>query len=425
VSRVTDKSARTPQAPDRSKVFYVFGRIPSKSLNIGGFSGVEPEFFDFERHKGTPRATFEKSRFALRGGSRSPLHDAFKMKGKVIMQLRYMATIPLALAFLSATALTVGCGDSSSPATTVVSLSISDAPAGEVDEVAVTIDRIVFTQPGDDIEIEEFVNNDDPEGDLLDTVTIDLLDYQGMASILVIEGLELEVGEYQNMILYVLDEDTDLSWVVEAGETERKDLKVPSGRLQLGRFEVEDVGEQNFVIEFNLTQSLVYRPGASDMYNLTPRGVRIVDVEAAVIVAGAVDPTLFDGESPCDEKVDPELGNVVYLYEGHGHETDTLGDLFDPEIDTDAAAELIPPFASEPVSGDGDFVFSYLPAGDYTLGFSCDAEDDDPEFDDGIVIPTPDGEVHEVSLEPGDEFTCNFPVSEGDCTEDMGGGVEG
>ncbi len=377
-------------------------------------------------HESTLCATFEMSNFASWDGSRLPSRAALQSKGHVSMQLRTLVTSLLASMLLLASAVTIGCGDSSSPATTVVSFSISDAPVGELEEVVITIDRMVVRPRGgdDDIVIEEFTDSNDPDGDLLDTVEIDLLEYQGMERILVVEDLVLEVGDYQNLILEVLDEDTDLSWVVEDGDTERKELKVPSGRLQLGGFEVDDVGVQNFVIEFDLTRAMTYNPGP-DRYILTPRGVRIVDVEAAVIVAGEVDPTLFDGESPCDEKSDPEVGNVVYLYEGHGLETDALGDVFDPEIDTDAAAELIPPFASEQVAEDGTYVFSYLPDGDYTLAFSCDAENDDPDVDDGIVIPTPDGEVREISPEPGDELTCDFPVSGDDCTEPIDGGIEG
>jgi hypothetical protein len=64
----------------------------------------------------------------------------------------------------------------------------------------------------------------------------------------------------------------------------------------------------------------------------------------------------------------------------------------------------------ETVAEGGTSLFSYLPAGDYTLAFSCDAVDDDPEFDDGILVPSPDEEYVEVSTSPGERWACDFPV---------------
>ncbi len=326
--------------------------------------------------------------------------------------LHRIFTHPLlaALSIVAAALITVSCGGSSTP-TTLVSFSVSDAPVGDLEAVVITIDRVIVNQPGDDIVIDEFPN-EDPAGDPTDTITIDLLDYQGLDKLLIVDGIELKVGDYQNLRLSIV-EGIDDSYVVEEGGAVKL-IKQPSGELKLGKFEVENVGVQAFVIEFNLETSMTYNPGP-DRYILKPRGVRIVDVETAALLDGTVDPALFDGESPCDEKAAPELGNVVYLYRGHGLDADALGDLFDPELDEDAAATLAAPFAAERAASDGAYSFSYLPAGDYTLAFSCDAEEDDPEYDDGIVIPTPSGELREVSLEPAEALTCDFPVASGDC----------
>ncbi|MCH8884926.1 MAG: hypothetical protein IIA41_15715 [SAR324 cluster bacterium] len=49
----------------------------------------------------------------------------------------------------------------------------------------------------------------------------------------------------------------------------------------------------------------------------------------------------------------------------------------------------------ETVAADGTYLFSYLPAGDYTLAFSCNAFDDNPDFDDHILIPAPEEELIE------------------------------
>ena len=68
------------------------------------------------------------------------------------------------------------------------------------------------------------------------------------------------------------------------------------------------------------------------------------------------------------------------------------------------------------VEADGSYVIGYLPAGDYTLAFSCDATVDNPEVDDGIMIPSPEDEFFEVSTSPGDRWSCDFGVPDDGCT---------
>jgi hypothetical protein len=300
--------------------------------------------------------------------------------------------------------------------TTLVSFAVSDAPIGSLEAVVITIDRVTLNRPGDDVVIDEFPA-EDPEDDPVSTIQVDLLDYQGLDSALIVDGVELEVGDYQNLRLSIVDEDIDASYVIEEGGA-RKPIKVPSHELKLGRIRVEATGVQTFVVEFDLQRAMTYNPGppGPDRYILKPRGVRVVDVAAAALLDGVVDPSLFDGEAPCSEKLDPGIGNVVYLYRGHGLDPAELGDLFYPAVDDQAAMSLVAPYASEvAAAADGAYTFSYLPPGDYTLAFSCDAEGDDADLDDGIVIPTPSGELREISLSAGAELTCDFPVASGDC----------
>lgn len=319
-------------------------------------------------------------------------------------------SLQLAAAGLAASFVALAC--SSDPSTTEVSLLVSDAPVGDLAAVVVTIDRITFNRAGSDVVIDSFPD-DDPDLPDTDTIQIDLLQVQGLDYVIVADGVETPVGRYQNMRLEIIDDDIDASYVEEEGGA-RKPLKVPSGELKLGGFEVLDEGVQTFVLEFNLPRAMTYNPGP-DRYILKPRGVRIVDVARAALLAGVVDDDLFDSEPPCDGKIDAALGNAVYLYDGHGLDHGALGDAFDPEIDTDAAAAWIEPVASEPVGEDGAYLFAYLPPGDYTLAFSCDALDDDADIDDGIVIPAPAGQVVEVSLGEAEQVSCDFPLVAGEC----------
>jgi hypothetical protein len=319
------------------------------------------------------------------------------------------------LALLTALPLLLGAC-SSGDGTAELTLVISDAPVGDLASVTITIDQITLNRPGTDVVIDSFPN-EDPDLRDTDTITIDLLEVQGLDNVLVVDGIEVPVGEYQNMRLSIIDEDIDASWVEEVGGA-RFPIKVPSEELKLGRFEVLDEGVQTFVLEFNLAKALTFNPKqnpSASRYILKPRGVRIVDVGRAALLGGNVDDDLFDGEPPCDGKVDPAVGNMVYLYQGHDLDLEALGDNFDPELDPTAAATLAEPYAAETVGEDGAYLFAYLPAGAYTVAFSCDAIDDDADLEDGIVIPSPEGQAAEISLDEGEALSCDFPLVGGQC----------
>jgi len=168
-------------------------------------------------------------------------------------------------------------------------------------------------------------------------------------------------------------------------------------------------------MEFGLRKAMTYNPGP-DRYILKPRGVRVIEVARGTSIEGIVDADLFNGAPPCDGKTDPLDGNVMYLYQGTGLDPADFADDFNPELDpAAAAASYLEPFATETVAIDGSYLFSYLPAGNYTLAFSCDAIDDDPDFDDDIIIPSPEGELVEVVMSPGERWACDFAIGEDGC----------
>jgi hypothetical protein len=174
---------------------------------------------------------------------------------------------------------------------------------------------------------------------------------------------------------------------------------------------------QVFVIEFDLRKAMTYNPGSKDRYILKPTGVRVLDVAAAANISGDVGSALFSGNSsvPCIDKDDVNGGNVIYLYQGHNLAADNLADNFDRILDADAPDTAIAPYTSQKVAADGSYAISSLPAGNYTLAFSCQAENDIPDMLDGIVIPSPETEILELSLGEGESKTCNLPLVGGDC----------
>ena len=313
-----------------------------------------------------------------------------------------------------------GGGDtSSSPGT--VSLGLSDAPVGDLSEVVITIDGIELRRKdGDDCDDETesddcaYIDHFTDEGDVVDTVQVDLLKLQGSDNKIIVEEIELEAGEYDQLRLSVIDEDTNYSWVKEKATGDAlKLLKVPSGELKLGGFTVESGGVQVFIIEFNLHKAMTYNPGppGPDRYILKPRGVRVVDVETAASISGEVSSELLNGTPPCDVNV----GNVIYLYQGHDLDVDNLADNFDSDEDDLAPDTAIAPYASEIVAADGSYEIAYLAPGNYTLAFTCEAEEDDSEVWDDIVIPSPDTQIIELEIAEGGTRVCNLPIADGFC----------
>lgn len=333
----------------------------------------------------------------------------------------------VALASLLTLAACGGGSVSDGEAETRVSILFSDAPVEDAAKVVVTVDSITFSPVnGDDIVVETFTSNELGIVDA-DTFTIDLLEVQGNDNRLVLDSVMLPVGDYKNIRIGILDEDVNLSYVEEVSTGALKPIKVPSDELKLGSFTVGEFSTQTFVIEFGLRQSLVYNPGppGKDRYILKPRGVRVIDLEDASTVMGLVDIDALHAFAPCAAKPDSQVGNMAYLYAGHGLDPTLLGDVFVREADAlpgedfdpNVADDVIAPVVAVEVEGGNvnGYLFSYLQSGDYTLALSCVAENDDPVIFDAIDIPAPVTEIIEISLGVEENLSCDFPLVNGAC----------
>ncbi|GGE75489.1 DUF4382 domain-containing protein [Shewanella carassii] len=276
------------------------------------------------------------------------------------------------------------------PNTAKVSFAVSDAPVDSAEKVVVAFDKIELVREGQDNILLEVSG---PNGE--DYRQLDLLEYQGSDSALILSDAELEVGTYSQLILHVDDTSAELSYVID--ETGQVELKQPSDKLRLGSFEVDSTGVQRFTIEFDLRRSLVENKNGQ-RYNLKPHGVSIVNNATVASLSGEVDINLFNaGECAADS------GNFVYLYPGHDLDPALLTDNLDPDVNQNAVPEgAVVPYNSVEVEYEagnfGKYAFGFIPAGDYTVAFSCSAENDNPEQYDGLVIPNPAPQLHQVTL---------------------------
>ena len=319
------------------------------------------------------------------------------------------------IVFLSA--LISACGSPSTDSetnTSDVSIRFSDTPVDDLDVVMISVDKLIFNRSGEDIVIDTFTSE---ELNIIDSDTfqLNLLDFQGLESSLVLDSVILPVGDYQNLRIAV--EVGENTYVQESGSTEHKELKVPSGELKLGSFSVSNLSSQTFVIEFGLRQAMTYNPGPK-RYILKPRGVRIVRLADASSISGNVDLTT----PSCLPTEDSTLVNIAYLYKGHDLDASLLGDVLVREeeldsseskipgtdYDSEVADNIIAPIVSSAIEANGNYFFSYLNEGNYTVAISCNSQEDNATIYDGITIPTPAGHIVELSLEKESNMSCDF-----------------
>ncbi|MCB1703519.1 MAG: DUF4382 domain-containing protein [Halioglobus sp.] len=305
--------------------------------------------------------------------------------------------------------------DDGNPA--LLSLGLSDSLPEDLTEVVIKVDAITLRRSGvEDVVIDTFTIDGLAN---VDSFQVDLLEYQGVKQLLVIEDLELAPGTYSGLSITILASSVNESYVQQADNDERKALRVSTGFQSLPGFQLVS-GSQTYTVEFGLGQALEY-DDATDTYLMTTNGVRIEDNTTAARLSGTVDSDLFDSVVPCSEKGTPTKGNRVYLYEGTRLLAENLADVFTSQSDTAAPDNAIAPFAVASMVID-DFTenwkysFGFIPAGSYTIAFACDTEADDAVNYNGLTIPLPIDQKYEITLTEGQNGTCNLvPDGGGSC----------
>ena len=301
------------------------------------------------------------------------------------------------------------CNDDDEATTGTLSLGFSDAPLDDASEVALTVDTITLRGSGvDDVVVDTFTIADLGLTDA-ESFSIDLLSYRGLNQLVIISDLELDIGTYSALDLDILDGDVNNSYVMDSGG--QKVLSASGSSLSLPGL-IISTGSQSYTVEFSLGQSLLYNSTA-DSYELTTQGIRVEDNAEVATLTGTVDAALFDLEEPCLSKTDPLTGNRVYLFAGTGLDSALLADVHTSASNTEVPAAAIAPFETSTILenktfGRWEFAFGFVPAGGYTLVFSCEAQDDDPVDYDGFGLPSPAGQLYEMTLSAGITSNCDM-----------------
>ena len=190
--------------------------------------------------------------------------------------------------------------------------------------------------------------------------------------------------------------------MTKTGGEEEIELRVPSDRLRLvGGFEVPPNQSVQLLFDWDMRQGLVYPPGQGQ-YMLKP-AFRMLDVTAygvlkGTIAAATVGTSLDPAVNNCasDDKVNLDVGNVVYVFEG-----DVTPDDVDGTDDPVATVEAMR-------NATGDYVYrTLIDPGSYTVVFSCEAGNDDPETEDDIAFLKPVGTTNPIASQ-GNTAIVNF-----------------
>jgi hypothetical protein len=325
----------------------------------------------------------------------------------------FRATLTITTIGLLSTAL-LGCGGGGGSSGSVagsttgtLNLGVTDAPVDDAEHVLVQFtgvavkpaggDAVDFSLSGDSQSCRDLLDGVDPQPTPAGANTVrcvDLLAFQGSRSALLLQGEELDAGDYTWMRLDVDAERGELDSIIVLEDGREESLFIPSGSqsgLKLNSpFTVVGGEEHHFVIDFDLRKSLNNPQGFPD-YRLNP-SLRLVDAGDAGAITGTVAASLLTGDCTADDY-------AVYIYQGDNATVGELGSADPP--DTSAPVTL------DQDSGQWTYLAGFLPPGDYTAAFTCQAGADSPEAPgDGIeFVASPDSPATVIA---GEESVVDF-----------------
>jgi hypothetical protein len=198
----------------------------------------------------------------------------------------------------------------------------------------------------------------------------------------------LPAGDYTGVRL-LFDSGVEAK-VVDASGT-RSSLQLANGNFAAVDFSVveDERSSETFSLALDLRQSLAF-DDATDEYTLTPV-LRIVPTVDAAQVTGAVGVTCPAGGTLLE-------GGAVYLYQGADVNPD---DLDGAGVEPYATTRIVQDLAS---AGTLTYSLRFLPAGDYTLAFTCQGDADALGANDDVAFSN----TQNVSLDDGEALRLDL-----------------
>ncbi len=283
------------------------------------------------------------------------------------------------LAVISAvTALTAcGGGGGGSSAQGSLDVALTDGPVDFASKVMVHVTGVTVKPKGGDAATFPLHKK------------ISLLDLQAGASSELLNDVSVQAGDYEWMRLEI---DAKNSFVTLADGSEHEfAIAGASGLTMSGGFTVPEGGEGSFTIDFDLRKSML---GLSPAGYIVAPVLRLVDNRTVGKVAGSVAESLIT-DVDCTADANTGKGNAVYVY---------AGARVNP---TDIGLKTLEPLSSANVSLGADYTAAWLPAGKYTVAFTCNAREDNPGTNEHIAFVKTDESIN-VEVKAGKTTQLDF-----------------
>lgn len=267
-----------------------------------------------------------------------------------------MTTRKFALLLMGALILALaGCNGGSSTAT--LNLGVTDTPVDGAQSVVVAFTGVDLMGPAGE---QDFSFTTEKQ--------IDLLKEQGSNAASLLSGVTVLAGNYQWIRL---DIDTANSYIITSTGA-KYPLAIPSGsqtglKLVSG-FTVAQGGVADFVIDFNLRQSVTLdNSGGMTTYTLKP-ALRLINEQQVGTVSGTVSSTLSIGGTLITT---PTCMPAMYVYSG----TATLLDGFNVSVTGGSAPLTSATVSLNSTTGAYTYTVGFLAPGTYTLAVTCAGAD--------------------------------------------------
>lgn len=238
-----------------------------------------------------------------------------------------------------------------------VTISITDAPIDLASSVNVSFAQIKLSGPN----VAPTVLNISP------AASIDLFQLQGGLTQLMVPSIQAQPGHYDTLSLTLLADQTSGQTSITLPDGVHI-LYIPPGtptRVNIPvDFDYASGGDLFLTVDFDLRKSIVPDPNDPTKYRLFP-AMRAVEDQLAGSITGNIATPLVTCLEP-----------AVYVYPG----TLTKQQLSDVDIDPNTANPLrVQPVSTALVglnstTGLYNFTAGFLPAGDYTIAFTCNAQ---------------------------------------------------
>ncbi len=272
-----------------------------------------------------------------------------------------------------------------------LSLAITDAPVDGAEALHITFTGVEL----------HHAHGERYTIDFTPAKRIDLLTLQGGRFDYLLEEQSITAGNYQSLRLKLATDtnDTALSAItLSDGSTYPLHLSrdMAQGLTLKGGFNIPEGENTTLTIDFDLRRSVLepdpgFISGGDEPYRLRPV-LRLIDNDNAAALSGAMEATLT---SSC-------ASPAVYLYRHHNVTPYDLANESDPLLSLNLITST--PIRYNGATSTHEYSIGFISAGDYTIAYTCEAEQDRPEARDAISFS---GNAN-ITLSAGDNARHDF-----------------